>query len=454
MKISSSLTAVMTLLVGALAYPAEPGEEICGACNPQVRPDECLESADPLAACERSSARNPYALAPRIALCDAYIASGDLMNAIITLRKGLDLCGGRSSYDCTRLQMALSNVEECDAGQAPDILRDRRLRLEVARGFCEGRSSGDAAVDACNQALMAFPEDPSIFSALGTKHLRRGESALAVSSYRRGLQAAPDDSAVREALAVAEQARRDQARACLDSRDLAMCDAAVLSGEEDEFDIQVLRAQLLADDASAALEALLIAQSLKPSNRQVASAILPLAMARLGSDPANPVLNLARADALLALGRVDAAILAYREVDDDFLMRTGGARRLVAARLQRTARVEGDCLDREDISVVPACQALILAGEPDERTIRTHIATLEQAEQERLEQARAQAMEQEKLRQEALARAAAAEAAAEAADVVPTEDIIEEPVLAAAELPVEPEPPPSLVNLAVDGRTF
>lgn len=447
--------ALTGLLLAISMHAVAQDERACGACNAQVRPDECLEAPDPLAACERRTAENPYALTPRISLCDAHIARDDLMNAIITLRQGIDLCGDRSSYTCSRLQMALSNVEECDASQAPDLLAQRQVRLEVSREYCERRSSGDTAVKACNEALVAFPDDPAILVALGDKHLRRGETALAVGSYRHALELAPEDAAIRDGLAGAEEMRREQARSCLASRDLAMCNAAVLSGEPDEFEIQLLRAELAVGDPAAALEALLIAQNLEPNRREVADLILPLVRERLAVDASNPALRQAEADALLTLGRVDEAIVAYRSVGNEHLARSGGVDRLKSARKLRASRVQEACLTREDFAVVPACEALILAGEPDSGLIRAHVVSLEEAERDRLEQQAELAREQERLRQEALARAAAAEAEAASESEREVAEPAAETLLAArSDVEAADEEPAKLTNLAVEGRSF
>ncbi|HEX7035886.1 MAG TPA: hypothetical protein VF210_08935 [Pseudomonadales bacterium] len=372
---SAIAAACLGLIASAGAVAAEPGP----VCAPGYAAAECGSTER----CEAVLEQDPYDVPARIALCDALVEQGSLLDAMVVLRQGLDGCAGRS-YACSVLQIALSNVEELAEKDAPDLRADRRRDQAFKRQYCLGPSASDESIQACNEALLSFGEDGALYQALGAKYQRRGQPAQALQNLRRAVALLPDSDEARRLLDEAEAARLELADACLASQDLDACNAATLAGEPDELRLQRRRAELLQHQGrrDAALQALLTAQSLAPDDSDLARGLLPLVDDALETRPDDPELAAARAAALAAVGEVDPAILAYRRTLALNPADEEASRRLLALREQRRERLERLCFATQDIDV---CRQSILPGEPDEQRILAHVAAVEAAEQRRAE---------------------------------------------------------------------
>jgi tetratricopeptide (TPR) repeat protein len=368
-RIIAVLGACLMPLPGFAAV--DPG----GSCVPGYTIDDCGSAQR----CKDKLSGDPYDVPVRIAVCEALVADGDLLDAMVVLREGLETCGGRS-YACSQMQIALSNVEELADKDTPDLRAERRREQEFKRQYCLGPSASDESIRACNEALLSYVDEGALYEALGAKYQRRGQPAQALQNLRQAAELLPGDDGPRQLLNDAEQARRELVDACLSERDLASCDAAILPGEPDEFDLQQRRAQLLLgqDRRAGALQAFLTAQSLAPEDVGVATSLLPLVGEALQGAPEDPELHGARAAALAATGQIDRGIREYRRVlalnpEDD-----NASRRLGALRDARREQLETQCFGGEDVG---PCRTRLIPGEPDEQHIREHIAEIEAAQE-------------------------------------------------------------------------
>lgn len=373
----SRRTAIAAACLGLIASAGAAGAESGRTCAPGYALADCGS----VGRCESVLQQDPYDVPARIALCEALVEQGSLLDAMVVLRHGLDGCAGRS-YACSVLQIALSNVEELAEKDAPDLRAERRRDQAFKRQYCLGPSASDESIEACNEALLSFGEDGALYQALGAKYQRRGQPAPALQNLRRAVALLPDSADARQLLDEAEAARLELARTCLESQDLDACNAATLAGEPDELRLQRRRAELLErrGRSDAALQALLAARSLAPDDPDLARTLLPLVDEALAERPDDLELNAARAASLAAVGEVDPAILAYRRTlalnpaDED------ASARLLALREQRRERLERLCFATEDVDT---CRQNLLPGEPDEQRILAHVASVEAAEQAR-----------------------------------------------------------------------
>ncbi|MEJ2087155.1 MAG: hypothetical protein P8Y69_01440 [Gammaproteobacteria bacterium] len=372
---SRSLAITFRAFTAVVAvWLAAPAAAATARCEPTVASHPC--ATEGLARCQATVSADPYALEPRIALCDAYLAADDLLKALVTIQQGLDLCGSDRS-NCQRLRVAMSNIQELAEKQTPDEVEERAHTVEVLRGYCLGPSASDASIEACLACLADDPNAQALHSALGDKYLRRGLSGRAVIAYRKAASLGRSAELDR-AMADAEQLRRGQVGECLEGNLLLSCDSAILPGSSDEVAIQHKRGLLLSADGrgEAALEALLVAQSLAPMDAAVAASMLELLDSDAAAVSRNPGLRLAKAEALLAAGWLTDALLAYREVPER-LLQGDVLTRLDGARSQRRREIAAGCLERQDLDAMAACRDLLVAGLPDAGDIRSHIADLE-----------------------------------------------------------------------------
>ena len=107
----------------------------------------------------------------------------------MVLDQGLKLCG-RNRRNCSRLQIALSNLEEATEKGRDDseIERNRRLaELESKRRICLRRMNGDMSLNACNEILRTYPDDVALNVALADKLRNRGFPALAITRIRHAM---------------------------------------------------------------------------------------------------------------------------------------------------------------------------------------------------------------------------------------------------------------------------
>ena len=358
----------LLLLVWSSAAAAQ------SVCYRAAEADECLGKTDPRAACEASVNTDPYDLSARFSLCEVYLKDDQPLQAWMVLDQGLKLCG-RNRRTCSRLQIALSNLEEeSEIRSRDDSASERSRRLanqESQRRICLRRMNGDLSLNACNEILLSFPDDVDLNVALAEKLINRGFPARAVRTFQHAID--KGGNGLQASLRQAEQARTTLAAACLAENDLDQCNRALLPGAEDESRLQLRRAELLraAGNTGAATGALLLAQTLRPDDAGIARQIVA-ALPQSNLDDGDQAA--ARGRAHLALGNADAALRDLQRSQRLGIEAQEIAAELDKARSLRAGVVERECLQRKDID---ACRKLLIAGEPDAQRIRAHIAALE-----------------------------------------------------------------------------
>lgn len=343
-------------------------------CFDSKKAHQCLSNDNPVAACSDTLEADPYNLSVRFALCDAHLRRGAPMMALITLDHGLQLCG-RSEANCARLQKSVDAVERT-SGARPG---SAELRAEHAedRNTCVRRHiRGDPiypTILACEQALIAFPKDADLHAAHGEKLLLSKQPARAVLAFRRALNIRPGDPNFLSWHDAAEDSRKTMVEHCLRHTELDQCNRAILPGTQDEARLHLHRTKLYLQqgDKDAALESLLIVQILDPDNTAVSQQLLQLMPA--GNQVSEDRLYLARGQAQLARGNWEAAMADLKRVRGSQLERSTAQAALQQARQQRAAQIQSQCFDARDAG---RCQALLVAGEPDEQKIRGFIASL------------------------------------------------------------------------------
>ncbi len=228
---------------------------------------------------------------------------------------------------------------------------------------------------------MTRKDDPAVYEALATKLLSRRRPAEAVAALQGALANGGDAVRLAPRTQDARAQRSALSKACLKGGSLTECDDALLSGEPDEIPIQLRRGELLraAGQNSAALQAYMSAQSRDPKDKGVAHHVLELSASEIKRAPDDASLRGAEADAHYALGEMTPAIAGYRDAFRLGLKDAASRERLSAALEKRAAQVKGQCLRGTDPAI---CRELMLAGEPDEKDIRAHIAVLERSPKE------------------------------------------------------------------------
>ena len=343
-------------------------------CFDSAAKHQCLSNDKPVEACTDTLEADPYNMSVRFALCDAHLQRGAPMMALIVLDHGLQLCG-RSESNCARLQTAIDAVERSSAQQPGSA----ELRAEHAenRATCVRRHiRGDPiypTILACEKALIAFPKDADLHAAHGEKLLLSKQPARAVLAFRRALSIRPGDPNFLSWHDAAEDSRQTMVEHCLRHTELDRCNRAILPGTRDEAQLHLHRSNIYLQqgDTDAALESLLIVQIIDPNDREVSQQLLQLVPAN--SNIQDDRLYLARGQALLARGDLQAAIADLRRASSRKLDRAAAQAALQQARRQRTALVQAQCFDAGDAN---ACKSLLLAGEPDEQKIQRFIDSL------------------------------------------------------------------------------
>jgi hypothetical protein len=381
---ASILTLALTL--SATAFAASDA-----VCFRAASAHECLASADPLTSCQQSLETDPYNLKARFALCEVFVQSDKVMQAWLTLDQGLKLCG-RNKSACSRLQITLSNLEERSEQQSRDDTSAERdaikARRETQRRICLTPMKGDLSLNSCKELLLALPKDASLHKALAAKLVKRGRPAQAVAAFRTAQALGADSNAVQNQIEEAQAARQLLVKACMASSDLNSCNNALLVGSADEAKLQARRAELLrsSGNKTAALEAIIIAQSLDGKSPRIAKQLLDLAANNQLSDARH---YFARGKAQATLGSNTAALPNLRTA----LARgydTSEVNSVLAPLLKmRQTAVERGCLQQQKLA---PCQELIIANEPDRQLILQHMDKLKAlaiaAEQEKTNQQR------------------------------------------------------------------
>jgi tetratricopeptide (TPR) repeat protein len=386
----------------------------------------CLSADNPVSECTAALEENPYSLETRLSLCEAHIRVDNnpdsITDAYIVLKKGEEQCGS-NRFTCQQYKLAQSMLlEENDDGRR-DLSITTQERCDYGRELCKSRLSSGLGLKGCDQALICNSEDGELYYWKAQKLFTQNRPAEAVIAFRKAYRMSPENTEIGDKLAAAEKVRLNLVDQCLKGLSLEDCNRALLADEPDEFDVHYQRGQLLLKESKydAAIQAFINAQDADPKDAGLATDLLRL-LGTVNLDKETDILMLrARARALSATGKTDNAIIAFRQAQKIDPMNPEISKELAAARTQRQRRIEKQCLSRNDVT---SCEAMILPGEPDERLIRRHIASLTKPPP------------------------------VTPVKPVPTKEIAEKPV-AMSEANQVPEPPILYSNRAfIDGRTY
>ncbi len=333
---------------------------------------QCTKTENPIDACQEFLNSDPYDLQARFSLCDMHIRSNAALKALIVLDQGLALCG-KDRDRCNRLQQSISALEQA-SNQKPGSA-EFRAQQEDNRKICSSRKRQPVhqAIVACEEALIAFPQDPDLHASYGEKLLQGKQPARAVLAFRRALVLRPGDPNFLSWHDAAEDARQTLVDRCLRHTDLEHCNQAIIPGSKDEVRLHRKRSTLYLQQGNrpAALEAMLIVQVIDPNDVQISEQLLQLipTNAQISDDR----LYLPRGRALLETGDVQRAILDLRRASQRAIDRDVALTELRRARAIRQTVVRETCLATGDLA---ACEDLIIVGEPDEEELRTYVASL------------------------------------------------------------------------------
>ncbi|BBO69000.1 hypothetical protein DSCA_29300 [Desulfosarcina alkanivorans] len=249
---------------------------------------QCLSATgeSAVAACRQELLDDPGNVAVRMALAEAFTSLRRYADAVAVLREGLERYPGDNRIK-SQLILAESYLKEQQyiekqrkktAAASGDRKQDTQVRLSIIR--CK-KLTGDSAMAACNQGLTVAPGNPELLTGRGNVWLEMGRLGNAILDFESALAAGPQNRDAAKSLRLAQTRRKVKAAQCLqgDDRDgLAACDAALMKGAADEFDIRKKRAQLLQGMGreKEAVEAYRAAARLNPGDDQVARALAGL----------------------------------------------------------------------------------------------------------------------------------------------------------------------------------
>lgn len=237
----------------------------------------------------RSATQAPNNTRIRFALADALISLKRHAQAVEVLRQGLRRYPGDQEIK-HRLVLAESYLEEQQwiekrrgerrgsTQHAVEGRLDTRTRLHRIR--CT-KLKGRAALEACDTALRARPDDPLLHRQRGDALLDVNQIADAILAYQEALRLDPSSTETPKRIKLAQAQRQSSAKKCrqLTGRAaLAACEAALLRGANDEALMQERRGDILlhmkrSEDAIRAYRAAL---SLAPDNADIQRKVLAL----------------------------------------------------------------------------------------------------------------------------------------------------------------------------------
>ncbi len=373
------VSVVLALIVMAYFSSSASADSDERTCYINIDPHPCMAvEENPIKACTKAVEDDPYDMQARLTLCGAHLHDSDneenRIDAYIVVKKGIELCGS-DGYVCQRFKYAKSMIEESDEGGGRQQVISARERCDYGRDLCLSRLTSSLGLRGCDLALICDSDNPALYAGKGKKLLARDRPAEAVAAFSNAARLDPDSAQIRAQLADARQARATLAAVCLKGDSIDICNAALLAGEPDEFDVQYRRGQLLLVEGRqpAALQAFMHAQTANLDNEALARELLEVLDSAIRESPDEVDYRRAQGFALLAVGSTNDSIRTFRKAlelnpDDREIVRG-----LAAARADRSQKVKRDCLSGIDLK---ACDAMLLAGEPDEARIREHKARL------------------------------------------------------------------------------
>ena len=253
--------------------------------RPALPAQECLSASGEAAvtACRAALRETPGDLQVRLALGDAYMSLRRYAEAVVVLREAFEYAPGDDTVK-RRLALAESYLEEqrwieereqsASASQATGK-SDAKIRLSIIR--CN-KLQGEGALNACNEGLQLSPGNQDLLVGRGNAWLALDQPAKAAADYQAALDAAPGDRNAAKQLRLASTKRKIKAAQCLQGdgpQALEACNAALLTGADDEFAIRKQQARLLhgLEREDEALRAYQAAARLNPADGEVKRAL-------------------------------------------------------------------------------------------------------------------------------------------------------------------------------------
>jgi tetratricopeptide (TPR) repeat protein len=244
------LTGFYYLVVWALM-----GVTVVGA--QEVLPS-CLSASGEAAviACRRELNLAPNDLDIRFALSDALIGLKRHREAVAVLKEALEQSPGSNRIK-NKLSLAESYLEEqswiekrraqqaTPSGATVSKKPDTETKLNIIR--CT-KLKGDSALKACAAALAVLPNDPSLRRSKADALMEMNKVVEAILAYQESLRLDPHDAEISKKLSAAQSKRKAFVAECqrlAGSAALRACNAALLEGATDEFDIHRRRGDLL-----------------------------------------------------------------------------------------------------------------------------------------------------------------------------------------------------------------
>jgi len=267
---SSPVSLLLTVALIA-ASTAAYGATVCTTDGAR---HECAARGDPLEACLGVLQNNPRNHRARLTLCQIHLEQQQLTQAHQLLDQGLNAC---TRNQCSELRLLLSNIEEMQQRLNDTDPEGTRMRQASLRGYCTGPITSTRTIDACRELLITSQNDLDLHLALATKLAKRDQPVDAIRVLDVASAISPDHPELARILEAAHNARRELAGRCIEGS-LTACENALLTGADDEFDLQFNLGKLLisGNETAAGAQALLIAQTLAPEDREVARVIVNL----------------------------------------------------------------------------------------------------------------------------------------------------------------------------------
>ena len=217
---------------------------------------ETVENSSGLAACQRALQHDPQNIDIRIKVSDGLVRMRRYAEAVELLRQGLELSPGETAIK-QRLSLAESYLQEQlwiekqqqqraravekstgsenDVAARRDIIRCTRL---------EGRD----ALRACNEGLAKYPHSAALQEGKGDALSAMKQCGRAIRAYEEALRSGGGKDKISRKLNLVQAKRRIDVKKCRlleGRRALAACDAALIIGAADEFEIRSRQGDLL-----------------------------------------------------------------------------------------------------------------------------------------------------------------------------------------------------------------
>lgn len=299
LPLTLSASALALTLVSPAASAHGNSDPVCTTAGQQ--PDVIAARSD--------LGRTPDVLSKRLHLADMLVNAGCFDEAIHVLEAG-EASNPRNSDLQFRLTRARSMMKEKEYFEGIDSAEAAaRLRRNVLR--CTQLSD----LDACDAVLSVQPGNADIVLAKGNALAKAGKPDDAIAAYTQAVQLAPNNTAAAAKLQQATAQRQASQSRCMDGSGeaaLTACQAILVKGAPNEFDLTVRIANLqqATNQVPQSLDSYIAANALRPGDKSVALALLPL----LDSTQRKDAIALAaRGSALLTLGRPAEAVAPLRQ---------------------------------------------------------------------------------------------------------------------------------------------